>query len=181
MKTKKRIIIGTSIALLVLILSVCVYNAFANEEFWMMNIGQALTPTVAIVIAFIATQFKTDERKAKEGMEKVLRKIQDIVTDNKFYCFSLQTDTKAVNITNRRMGNCITSLKKYAVEFDFVTEASYIEEQFKNYKDIVSEKMEDMKYLQDSEIVFKKYADNIDSKCDEIIVDLYTNRKKVRK
>ena len=38
---------------------------------------------------------------------------------------------------------------------------------------VVSEHCEDLEYLNKSESTLKKYADNIDNKCDSIILDLY--------
>lgn len=178
MKSKKWIVGLVSVLIFIFIVVVCIYNGFKNDLFWEISIGQALTPTVAILIAFMATQYKTDERKTKEGMERIVNKVQNIVSETGFYSFSKSEDKddikKRTGITNRSMNNCIAALQKYAKKVGSENEVKYIEERFKEYKEIISEHLEELEYLERTEAQFKRIAENISSKCDDIMVNLYT-------
>ena len=71
----KRQIVGISeIVILALVLGVGVCNAVKSTDFWEVTIAQLLTPLIALGFAFWATQYKNDERKAKEHAEKILFK-----------------------------------------------------------------------------------------------------------
>lgn len=148
-----------------------------NENFWNVNAAQVLTLIVTICIAFWATQSKNDERKKKDHAEQILRKIQMIVTNEAFYCISTSCDVvenkKKMTMTNRSLNNAIDILKKYGSMLNFNDAVEYIEKEFKDYRELVSEHCEDLEYLNKSESTLKKYADNIDNKCDSIILDLY--------
>lgn len=178
MKSKKWIVGIISVLIFVFIVIICIINCANNDKFWEISIGQALTPTVAILIAFMATQFKTDERKTKEGMEKIVNKIQNIVSESGFYTFSKEDNAddikKRTGITNRSLSNCIAALQKYTKKVGSENEVKYIDERFKEYKDLISEHLEDLEYLEKTESQFKRIAENISSKCDDIMVNLYT-------
>ena len=73
-KMRKRIIIIMEIAILLLIVGVGIYNAVTNNSFWNVTIAQLLTPLIALFFAFWATQYKNDQRKAKENAEKIILK-----------------------------------------------------------------------------------------------------------
>ena len=64
-------------------------------------------------------------------------------------------------------------LKKYGHELGFKGEAEYIEKEFKDYREFISEHMADVDYLNKSESTLRKHAENIDNKCDIIIWGLY--------
>jgi len=61
----------------------------------------------------------------------------------------------------------------YGDEFGFKEEIRYIESELKQYKEFVSEHLTDYDYLSKSENQLRRYSDNIDSKCDQIIIKLY--------
>ena len=177
MNWKKKVYGWAEIILLILIVGVGIYNSFKNDNFWELSLPQVLTLIVAIVFAFGASQYRNDERKAKEQSEKVIEKIQNLVNQSSFYNFPPDGDAEAIYKQNRlacrKLSNCIVVLKDYSKIFGFEKELEYIEGEIKEYNDLVSEHPDDLDYLSKSEGQFKKRAENIDSKCDQIIVMLY--------
>lgn len=168
------------IEIVVIICIVCaaIYNMFANcSSFWNINITQVLTMIIAVCIAFEAAQFKNDERKLKEQAEKIIAKIQFIVNEPAFTSFPNSGDGESLKRQNRiairKLHNCINILKEYSNISNISNDVDYIEEQYKSYNDFVSEHPDDLDYLSKSEIHLKKYAENIDSKCDQLLLKLY--------
>lgn len=169
-----KIVVG---ACFILALGVAITSFICNDDFWKVNAAQALTLIVTICIAFWATQLKNDERKKKEHAEQLLRKIQTTVADEQFYSISSSCDVvehkKRVTMSNRSLSNSIEMLKKYAETLGFKEGAEYIAKEFKEYKEFVSEHLEDVDYLSKSESTLKKHSENIYTKCDWIILELY--------
>ena len=161
----------------ILALVVTVTSFFCNDDFWKVNAAQALTLILTICIAFWATQLKNDVRKKKEHAEQILKKIQAIVNNDGFYYVSAESDAietqKRMTMTFRSLNNSIDLLKKYGQELGFKADAEYIEKEFKDYRDFVSEHITDVDYLSRSESTLRKHSENIDNKCDIIIWGLY--------
>ena len=174
---KNRLVKIAVVVCFILAIGVAITSFICNDDFWKVNAAQALTLIVTICIAFWATQLKNDERKKKEHAEQLLRKIQTIVADERFYSISSSCDViehkKNVNMSNRSLSNSIEMLKKYAETLGFKEGAEYIAKEFKEYKEFVSEHLEDVDYLSKSESTLKKHAENIHTKCDWIILELY--------
>ena len=169
------------IGLILAIIVVSFISACKDSTFWLINISQSLTLIVAILIAFGAAQFKNDQRKVKEQIEKLIDKIQRIVCDKSFYSFETEGSVDHLVATNRMMcrklSNCIDVLKEYNDSFDIQGDIDYLYSQYKEYNDFVSEKLIKVDELNTSEsqLKLKKYSENIDSRCDRILATLYKN------
>lgn len=157
-----------------------IYNICNNEKFWEMPIGTVLTLLVAISIAYIATQKRNDDREAKKRAERLVEKIQAIVQNEHFYRIHSPDDDvtqkairEEIQMTNKRLKNLIEILKKYGKKFKFEAEANYIDENFKHYRDHVDSLIMDLGTLAATKTILQKWADNIDSKCEEVISKLY--------
>ena len=157
-----------------------IYGAIKNTEFWTVSAGQILPLLVAIGIAFFASQYKLDQREAKKHVESIIDNIQSIVAVDTFYRIAVVTDpndrttyTNSLNTMKRRLANYIDVLEEYGESLDFSEEVTYIKEQYKSYQELVDTFLRDLEYLAKSEVVLKKYADNISNKCDRIILKLY--------
>ena len=174
---KNRIILIIEVFLIAVILATTVYNLVTNKEYFKFNLSQTLTLIVAVVFAFSASQYKTDERKLKEQTEKLIEKIQYIVNDTSFYCFSINDNGEEIIKKNRvicrKLSNCICALEEYSKKLSIKNEVRYIKNEYKNYKELISDHLYDFEYLSKSEVNLKRYAENIDSKCVEIIVNIY--------
>jgi len=164
-------------ACLLLAIAVAITSFIYNADFWKVNAAQALTLILTICIAFWATQLKNDERKKKEHAEQILKKIQAIVANDEFNYVSEKSDPietkKRMMMTFRSLNNSIDLLKKYGKELGFKSEAEYIEKEFKDYRDFVSDHITDVEYLNKSDSTLRKHSENIDNKCDIIIWRLY--------
>lgn len=152
-------------------------NWINNKDFFTASITQVLTLAVTLSIAFWATQYKTDIRKMKEHAEDVIEKLQALVSDAQFYSIPASGDKesiqKQINSTNRKINNCISILYEYSKTLKFKNEMDYIRGEFDTYKLRIGEHISDLEYLSKSENEFKRTAENIDTKCDYIILSLY--------
>ena len=148
MKKKKDVTFWIERVAVAVVVIIVVINIFViqNNEYFKISIGQTLTLIVAIVIAFWATQKKTD-----------IRKIQ-----------------KRITMTTRKLKNSINVLNEYSKKIEIKDEVHYIEEQVKGYDNLVSVHISDLDYLSKSEIDLRRYAENINSKCEYLILKLYT-------
>lgn len=175
MKRTITIILMILLAGLILLTGVC--NWITNEDFFEASITQILTLAITLSIAFWATQYKADMRKMKEHAEDVLSKVQLLVSDMQFYSIPKDGDkeviSKQINAANRKINNYISILEEYAKTLKFKKEIKYIHAEFNTYKDRVGEHINDLDYLAKSEDEFKRIAENIDSKCEYIILKLY--------
>lgn len=166
-------------AFTVIIFGISSANIFVlnNKDFWDISIAQVLTLLVATLFAFWATQRENDLRKVKEQMQKIVEKIQMEVSASDFVSFDTAANPdevqKRITVSTRKLNNCITVLKYYSQIIDISEGLNYIDKEVKNYRDFVSDKVGDLDYLQKSEIQLIKYAENINSKCDYIVVELY--------
>lgn len=178
MKTKKKVVSGVVFFLILAVVVLSVTSAIIDTKFWSITISQSLTLIVAIVIAFGAVQFLNDERKVKEQAERIIDKIQTIVTNTSFYVFkgtgSIDQVTRENRMACRKLSNCIDLLKdEYAGCFNFQEEADYIYYEYKQYNELVSEHITDLEYLSKSENILRKHAENINSKCDRVLAKIY--------
>lgn len=175
-ETKIKVAEGVLIAA---VLVIAIYNIFFDwKAFLTISAAQVLTLLVAIVLAFWAAQWKTDERKIKEQIEKLVFKIQVEVSASNFVVFT-SADTseevqKRITMTIRKINNSIDILTKYGEMFNIADAVAYIKDQIVGYNNCVSEKVGDIDYLSKSEAHLRMYAENINSKCDYIILQLYT-------
>lgn len=165
------------VAILLLIVGVGVCNAINNDLFWNVTIAQLLTPLIALFFAFWATQYKNDQRKAKEHAEKIILNLQEIVSNERFYVISALEEQSAkqkeLNLTNRKISNYLTILSQYGKTLGFSEEVKYIEGEFGKYKQTIGDHIADLEYLSKTEPEFRKIAENIDTKCEAIILRFY--------
>lgn len=174
---KKAMFIILFFILGVLFIGTGIYNCKSNELFWTANITQILSLALTIGVAFWATQYKSDIRKSKEHVEEILRKLQIIVSKEQFYSISPSAEKesvqKTINTTNRKINNYINILLKYGKDLKFKKEIQYIQVEFEKYRERVGDHINDLEYLSKSEDEFRRIAENIDTKCDFIILQLY--------
>ena len=149
-------------------------------EFWKASAVQLLTPLIAVCLTFFATQMKSDQRELTKHAEQIVEKIQVIVSNEQFYKFPNTTDPAVVKenreriqLTNRKISNCIDSLIEYSKHLKFEEEANYIKDEFNRYRELIDSSSVDFNALSGLYIALKKHAENIDSKCDRISIKLY--------
>ena len=145
-------IIGIMLSIFLLIV-----NIYANEDFLKASFVQCLPLLFTLVIVFGAAQYKNDFRKHKDHAERIIFKLQELV----------------INTNNRKIQNYITILQEYAKQLNIDEGVEYISNEFKNYKTLVGDHIKDFDYLAKSEKELQKYSENIDTKCEFIILQLY--------
>jgi len=164
--------------LTILIICVAICNGAKNPSFWETSITQILTLLIAVFIAFWATQRKNDERRIKDEIERIIVKIQTVTSDPAFYSFTINDNPeeaqKKVSMTIRMLKNCTAVLLEYSKYIKIKDNVQYIDEQIRGYNDFISVHFWDLEYLSKSEAHLRKYSENINSKCDYIILDLFT-------
>lgn len=179
MRGKKRIVYILIISIIsVFIVIDFVVNMFSNSEnFWKSSFTQILSFIIAIGIAFWASQYKNDQRKGKEHVQTILIKLQEIVTNEKFYLISSTANQSEIEITintnNRKINNYLTILDEYSKIFKFEDDFKYIHNEFEEYRTTTGNHIKDLDYLNKSYTELKRHSDNIDSKCNFIIMSLY--------
>lgn len=168
------IVMTFSTVLIVVLLS---FNFFVNDDYFKASLVQCLPLLFTLFIAFLATQYKNDFRKCKEHAERIIFKLQDLVTDEKFYIFSTNDDQeereKEINTTNRKIGNYINILLEYSKSLNIEEETKYIKNEFAFYKEKIGDHIKDFEYLSKSHKELLKHSENIDTKCEYIILKLY--------
>ena len=166
------------IVIAIVIVAISIVNICKNNNFWTASITQVCTLAVSLGIVFWANQYKNDVRKSKEHAESLLKRLQLMVEDDSFSTIlndeNAEETRKNLNLTLRRMSNCIDVLKKYSTTLNFKEEIKYITEQFEKYKTTIGDHINDLDYLSKTELEFRRIAENIDAKCDYIIFSLYT-------
>lgn len=80
---------------------------------------------------------------------------------------------KELNLTNRKISNYLTILNQYGKTLGFPEEVKYIEAEFGKYKQTIGDHIADLEYLSKTEPEFRKIAENIDTKCEAIILKFY--------
>lgn len=183
---REKLLSFSPIILLVMTLGLGLFNLWRPQTggFWSASAVQLLTPLVAVCLTFFATQMKNDQREAKKHAEIIVDKIQALVSDESFYIIPKTNDPEMqkeirnqIQIINKKMNNCIDSLMAYGNCLNFATEANYIRDEFRRYRDLIDSSSTDLNELSGLNIALRKYAENISSKCDQISVKLYCSTR----
>lgn len=178
MKLKAKIDRWLKVALAIFTLVSVIYSAWQDwDVFFRISFPQILTVFVAVGITFYATQRKNDERIIKEHVEKIIEKMQSIVTDCSFFIIREDADAEQVSqrimMTCRKLSNYIDILRKYQDICAIKAEVEYLSREVSAYDTLVSDNIKDMKYLSKSGNALRRHAENIESKCNSIVARLY--------
>ena len=149
------------------------YNANNNPHFFEMSIYQVSSVFIAMAITFYLTQKKNDERKLKEVVGSVAESLQAIIASESAVKITESTIDKELWMLVRRINNKIDILDKYSKRLKIKSETDYIKNEFKGYRELLENHINDKPYLQKSDGELRKYINNIDSKLDCIKVELY--------
>ena len=164
-------------ALLVLsIIGITIYNLFVTfKDFFKLNFSQASTLIVAILIVYYANQIITDKRKIKENIERIALSIQKFTDDRKYFDFSDFDDNRIAVylIMQKKIKNYIYILKKYSKKEKIGDYIKYIEDEFNFYNDLVSENQSNIELLIKSKNTLVNKLQNISTKCNEMIAEMY--------
>lgn len=177
MKSKKALVFVVIMVVIAITIVGAVLSWKNNwQVFWSISVGEVITILVAVFIAYIASQFKENEKKIKSYIEKELIELRNLADGNVLY--NLQTIGKTrykqeINLFFTKLDNIIAALEKKENEFKYKNEVKYLENEIKELHDFVSEKIEKYDCLCESVVIYKKHLNKISDKSLEIIFSLY--------
>lgn len=173
MKNKRSTIIV--IIFLISLLSVSVYNIYAHtSNFFEFSSGNLFAIGVAIIFAYWFTQNKQKSQRFFDSIVKILESMQDTI-DEEFIIDNF--DEQKINNLQQSMRvirNKIDGLKKIQNKLEISAELEYIEQQYNNYKALISNHMSDFQYLNKSKTDLMNYKNLLDSKITHTIIKIYS-------
>ena len=177
---EKSLSILLSVILPVLLVTLTVLISVHNikiykQEFLKLNYAQGAALVVSILIVYYANQLFASKRKIKENIEKISYDIQKYTDDSRYCDFSLNNGDRIIEylIMQKKIKNYIFILKKYSVKEKIDEHVEYIEQEFNIYNEIVSEHQNDIDYLCKSKNTLINKLQNISTKCNLMISELY--------
>lgn len=164
----------------VLTAALVTYAVFINcctSDFIKFSIGELIAIIIAVLFAFYATQFETDQRKMKENAERLLGKMQLFIGSESFWNYSRYNSAvdykDKLIINNRNAKNTITILGDYANIFKFEDEYNELKKKFSEYEEFVGDKIADLEYLKKSAKELRRQADRMNEIIEKIYVNMY--------
>lgn len=147
-------------------LALCIYNLVVNDDFFKAPLTTIISILVAIVLSYFLSQRKTDDRRKREKIDKLLYKIQGIVLDEKFIEVK-ETDL----ITQRSIVNKILDIEENATS-EIRDDVGRLKEIFQEYRDFYSNHYTDDEYMKKSRIELTNFISRIDDLCDRMHMKL---------
>lgn len=151
---------------LVIVLFLCIifgiYNFCTNPQFLTASLTSIVTIAIALIVSYFLVQRKTDDRRKREKIDRLLYKIQDTILDKDF----LEINTTDL-ITHRSVANKIEYLEDN-VTGDIKKKISRIKELFEEYREFYSNHYTDKEYMEKSLKELTNYVARIDDLCDEV-------------
>lgn len=170
MKRKNVILLIASI----LILSpLVIYNIKCNSEFFKVPISSIITIIIALVFTYYFSQKKNDERKKKDAIYNCLEKMQELLSKKELIEIKNEDDQKENSMTIRNLRNRIDCLKGIVLNDSFNKGIEEIDKNLNEYKTFIGDYISDIEYLIKSRTQLLRYINLIDSKTQELILNLY--------
>lgn len=168
-------VIVISVAVIVGLVILCIYNWCVNKSFFEMSISNIITFLIAIVFSYYYSQRNSDKRKRKEIVEKNINKLQNLINDSILYNLNeeVRNNDSQLRMNIRKISNHISNLKEFEKEFCFEDKMKEIQEKFDTYKEEVDTIFENKDYKDGDLNKLKKNLSLIDDKLELIIICLY--------
>lgn len=144
-----------------------------NQNFWETSITQCLTLLVALVISYLFSQKRLDERRQKDAYLKLLEKVQQLVSDKALYEINTAADINLTLMKKRELNNCFTILEKYASKFSLDEDIKFMVEKKQEYVDFFGNHSGDIEYLSKSSNDLLRPLTLIESRVMEIMIKLF--------
>lgn len=138
------------------VVALCIYNAVNNGQFYQINIfnGITLLWTIGLSI-FISQSFSRYQRK----VDIIIKMLQDLllnISEEKTCRISQKDKTEDILMRNRQIKQNISLVNQYAQKFGIKKEMDFIEKEFAEYEETVSEHISDLSYLEQSYTVLAR-------------------------
>lgn len=157
----------------ILILGIAFLNYRDNEKFFEASLINIATIVIALCVSFYFTQKRTDERKQKEILLDLLKKIQAITESKEVYRFEGQSKDKIL-MRNRDINNKITILETVAPNYISQEDITFIRKKFDEYSELVGDHIGDILYLSKSDKELKRPIELINNKITQISLKLFS-------
>lgn len=142
-----------------------------TPDFWKMSFFNIVTIAIAIYFAFYLVQRQNDKRARIDKIEKLLNKIQVLITKEESYKLYEQ-DKNNILISFRSLSNKLEALTQVGKSYIAKEDIVYLSDQFQTYRELHGNHVHSNDELKTLEMDFKKHIANIDDKIDQIIVKL---------
>lgn len=147
-------------------LALGIYNGIKNPDFLVTPLSTIISIGVAVVVSYFFVQRKTDDRRKKEKIDKLLYKVQEIILNDNFI------EVRDENlIIQRSVINKILYLED-GVDNDIKGDISRIREKFEEFREFYGNHYKDIAYMNKSKKELLNYVRLIDDFCDKIHMKL---------
>jgi len=157
------------------------YNIKNNDYFFQASLYNITLLIISVGVAYYLVQKRTDERRKKDSLEKLIERMITNIQDNLYNETFLDIRNRISILSNlRKIGNKIHILELACKDYiEVEKEVKYIIEKFMEirniYEDIMCHEGEKAIALaNDKESDLKKHSNDIASKCDYILYKIYT-------
>lgn len=162
-KNLGHIVLGTFVLVCIIL---GIYNYKNNADFLKAPLSTIISILIAVVVSYLFVQKKTDDRRKREKIDKLLYKIQDLISASDFI------DVKEGDlIVHRSIANKIEFLENNT-EDNLKEEVKKLKETFVLYRDFYGNHYADADYMSKSKIELMNYIKLIDDTCDKMHMKL---------
>lgn len=163
-----------TISLVVCIGGLGIYNVINNKLFLKVSASSLLTMFIAVIVSFWLVQLKNDKRKLNDKIDKLVYKIQDIISSSDFTSCETADICRKNLILHRSVANKIEYLKSVCEKDDNIKSSILeIENEFRALREFYSDHYMDEEYMRKSQKEFQNYITKIDDEADKIHVKLF--------
>ena len=173
MKNQQKITNMVGIIFVISIVAIGIYNIFTNSEFWETSITALLTALVAVMFSYLFVQSKNDRVRRNEKIDKLLYKIQDIITEDEFISVDNEEIVRKNLIKHRSVANKILYLEKMSnCDSEIKTNVKELENEFRIFREFYGDHYSDKDYMHKSYKQIYNFIIKIDDLADKIHIQL---------
>lgn len=144
-----------------------------TKDFWSITASTCLTMIIALIVSYFFTQQNQDERNQKEAYLKIMEKLQDIVEDNCMVDINSDIEIEKIMTKKRALNNYIGLLKRYEKRFNVEDEIRFIREKADEYINFLSDHLDKIEYLSQSQKELSRPLELIDGKLCELMIKIF--------
>ena len=159
---------------LVMVCSIVAIHVNGKKIFWNINIGQVLTILITGIVFFNITNVISSRTKKNDKFMELVEKLQKNLEDERIIHINSQEDVDFVKIRTRKLANIVNCMKSMEINNEHVEKhIEYIDSRLNDYEEITTNHINDIEHLKKSAKDLENKVELIDSRCDEIKVELY--------
>lgn len=159
---------------MVTIASFIAISVNGKSKFMALNIGQVLSILITGVVFFNITNVIASRGKKNDKFMELVEKLQNNIEDERIMHITSREDVDFIRIRTRKLANIIHCMQTMEIKNDEVKKhIDYIKAKLDDYEEITTNHFDDIGHLEKSEKDLKNKIELIDSKCDQIKVELY--------